>query len=45
MAEAAGIEIDFKKADGPGHAIILVDLDENLKRDDWAIGILYCAMT
>ena len=26
-------------------AIILVDLDETLERNDWATGILYCAMT
>lgn len=26
-------------------AIILVDLDDRLKKDDWATGVLYCAMT
>jgi hypothetical protein len=26
-------------------AVILVDLDNTIKKDDWAAGILYCAMT
>jgi DNA helicase IV len=26
-------------------AVILVDLDETIKKDDWATGLLYCAMT
>ena len=25
--------------------MILVDLDETIKQDEWATGILYCAMT
>lgn len=25
--------------------VILVDLDETLERNDWATGVLYCAMT
>ena len=25
--------------------MVLVDLDENIKHDDWHLGILYCAMT
>lgn len=33
----------FKGQQAP--AIILVDLDETIKKDDWATGILYCAMT
>ncbi len=33
----------FKGQQAP--AIILVDLDETLKKDEWATGILYCAMT
>ena len=33
----------FKGEQAP--AVILVDLDENLERNDWATGILYCAMT
>ena len=33
----------FKGQQAP--AVILVDLDESLKRDDWATGVLYCAMT
>ena len=33
----------FKGEQAP--AVILVDLDEKLERNDWAIGVLYCAMT
>lgn len=33
----------FKGQQAP--AVILVDLDETIKRDDWATGLLYCAMT
>jgi len=33
----------FKGQQAP--VVIIVDLDETLKRDDWATGILYCAMT
>ena len=33
----------FKGQQAP--AVILVDLDETIKKDDWATGILYCAMT
>ena len=33
----------FKGQQAP--AVILVDLDETIKKDDWASGILYCAMT
>ena len=33
----------FKGEQAP--AVILVDLDDSLKRDEWAIGVLYCAMT
>jgi len=33
----------FKGQQAP--VVILVDLDDTLKRDDWATGILYCAMT
>jgi len=33
----------FKGQQAP--AVILVDLDETIKKDDWAAGILYCAMT
>jgi DNA helicase IV len=33
----------FKGQQAP--AVILIDLDESLKRDEWATGILYCAMT
>jgi len=33
----------FKGEQAP--AVILVDLDETIKKDDWATGILYCAMT
>jgi DNA helicase IV len=25
--------------------VILVDLDESVERNDWSLGILYCAMT
>ena len=25
--------------------MILVDLDESIKKNDWSTGILYCAMT
>ena len=25
--------------------MILVDLDETIQKDEWATGILYCAMT
>jgi superfamily I DNA and RNA helicase len=33
----------FKGQQAP--AVILVDLDETIKKDDWATGLLYCAMT
>ena len=33
----------FKGQQAP--AVILVDLDESIKQDEWATGILYCAMT
>jgi len=33
----------FKGQQAP--AVILVDLDDSLERNDWATGILYCAMT
>tara|TARA_R110002096_G_scaffold64920_1_gene158003 strand:- start:2043 stop:3707 length:1665 start_codon:yes stop_codon:yes gene_type:complete len=33
----------FKGQQAP--AVILVDLDETIKKDEWARGILYCAMT
>ena len=33
----------FKGQQAP--AVILVDLDETIKHDDWATGVLYCAMT
>ena len=33
----------FKGQQAP--AVILVDLDKTMKRDDWHTGILYCAMT
>jgi superfamily I DNA and RNA helicase len=33
----------FKGQQAP--AVILVDLDETLNRDDFATGVLYCAMT
>ena len=33
----------FKGQQAP--VVILVDLDETLERNDWATGVLYCAMT
>ena len=33
----------FKGQQAP--AVILVDLDESIRKDEWATGILYCAMT
>lgn len=33
----------FKGQQAP--VVILVDLDESIEKNDWAIGILYCAMT
>jgi len=33
----------FKGQQAP--VVILVDLDEAVKRDDWAVRVLYCAMT
>ena len=37
--------VDPKADDQQAPAVILVDLDETIKKDDWATGILYCAMT
>jgi len=33
----------FKGQQAP--VVILVDLDDTIKKDDWATGVLYCAMT
>ena len=33
----------FKGQQAP--VVMLVDLDDTIKKDDWATGVLYCAMT